>query len=132
MAALPQMKLLISLAQIDGKVAERERNYIINIGRANGLYPDEVEPLFDQRHELLIPEGLTDDFKFNYMFSLIQLMKIDERMYKEELMFCAKIASNLGYKPEVLFDLLLHVNSFNMGQNEMADLKALVQKHLNR
>ena len=88
MAALPQMKLLISLAQIDGKVAERERNYIINIGRANGLYPDEVEPLFDQRHDLIIPDGLTADQKFNYIFSLIQLMKIDERMYKEELLFC--------------------------------------------
>jgi hypothetical protein len=132
MAALPQMKLLISLAQIDGKVADREQNYIINIGRANGLYPDEVTPLFDQRHELIIPEGLSDDQKFNYMFSLIQLMKIDERMYKEELMFCAKIASNLGYKTEVLFDLLLHVKSKDMAQPEMAELKAIVQKHLNR
>jgi hypothetical protein len=31
MPALNQMKLLISLAQIDGTVAPRERNYIINI-----------------------------------------------------------------------------------------------------
>jgi len=132
MAALPQMKLLISLAQIDGKVAERERNYIINIGRANGLYPDEVEPLFDQRHDLIIPDGLTADQKFNYIFSLIQLMKIDERMYKEELLFCGKIAANLGYKSEVLFDLLLNVKSFDMPADEMAELKTRVQKNLKR
>jgi hypothetical protein len=132
MAALPQMKLLISLAQIDGKVADRERNYIVNIGRANGLYPDEVEPLFDQRHELIIPTDLTDDQKFDYIFSLIQLMKIDERMYREELMFCGKIATNLGYRSEVLFDLLLHVRSFEMPAQEMADLKAMVQKNLKR
>jgi hypothetical protein len=132
MAALPQMKLLISLAQIDGKVAERERNYIINIGRANGLYPDEVEPLLDQRHALIIPDGLTDDQKFNYIFSLIQLMKIDERMYKEELLFCGKIATNLGYKSEVLFDLLLNVGSFDMPEKEMAELKARVQRNLKR
>jgi hypothetical protein len=132
MAALPQMKLLISLAQIDGKVAERERNYIINIGRANGLYPDEVEPLFDQRHALIIPDGLTADQKFNYIFSLIQLMKIDERMYKEELLFCGKIAANLGYKSEVLFDLMLNVRSFDMPAEEMAELKARVQKNLKR
>ena len=130
MAALPQMKLLISLAQIDGKVAERERNYIINIGRANGLYPDEVMPLFDQRHELIIPEGLTDDQKFNYIFSLIQLMKIDERMYREELLFCGKIAATLGYRSEVLFDLLLHVRSFEMSDAEMAALRAMVRKNL--
>lgn len=132
MAALPQMKLLISLAQIDGKVADRERNYIVNIGRANGIYPDEVEPLFDQRHELIIPTDLTDDQKFDYIFSLIQLMKIDERMYREELMFCGKIATNLGYRSEVLFDLLLHVRSFEMPAQEMADLKAMVQKNLKR
>ena len=46
MPALNQMKLLISLAQIDGTVADRERNYIINIGRANNIYPDQVLPLF--------------------------------------------------------------------------------------
>lgn len=132
MAALLQMKLLISLAQIDGKVAERERNYIINIGRANGLYPDEVEPLFAKQHELIIPADLTDDQKFSYIFSLVQLMKIDERMYKEELMFCAKIAANLGYQSEALFDLLLHVKTFDMPPAEMASLKALVQKHLTR
>ena len=130
MAALPQMKLLINLAQIDGIVADRERNYIINIGRANGLYPDEVVPLFDQRHELIIPDDLTNDQKFNYIFSLIQLMKIDERMYREELLFCGKIATNLGYRSEVLFDLLLHVKSFQMTDSEMADLKAMVQKNL--
>lgn len=132
MPVLPQMKLLISLAQIDGKVAERERNYIINIGRANGIYPDEVEPLLNQRHELIIPDGLTDDQKFSYIFSLIQLMKIDERMYREELRFCGKIATNLGYRSEVLFDLLLHVKSFEMTAAEMAEIRDMVQKNLKR
>ena len=65
MPALNQMKLLISLAQIDGTVAPRERNYIINIGRANNFYPDQVVPLFDQRHNLIIPEDLSDDQKFD-------------------------------------------------------------------
>jgi hypothetical protein len=80
MPALNQMKLLISLAQIDGTVADRERNYIINIGRANNIYPDQVLPLFDKRHTLIVPDDLTNDQKFDYLFSLVQLMKIDERM----------------------------------------------------
>ena len=130
MPAITQMKLLINLARIDGKVADRERNYIVNIGRANGLYPDEVEPLFEKRHELIVPQDLTNDQKFNYIVSLIQLMKIDERMYREELMFCSTIASNLGYPKEVLFELLLHVGSEDMGAGERAELKALTQKHL--
>jgi hypothetical protein len=132
MPALNQMKLLISLAQIDGTVATRERNYIVNIGRANGFYPDQVEPLFEQRHNLIVPHDLNDDDKFTYLFSLIQLMKIDERMYKEEMMFCSKIASNLGYEPQVMFELLLHVKSVAMTEAEKADLKKLVQDYLKR
>ncbi|MDH4296440.1 MAG: hypothetical protein OEV74_09185, partial [Cyclobacteriaceae bacterium] len=69
------MKLLISLAQIDGTVAARERNYIINIGRANNIYPDQLMPLIDKRHTLIVPQDLTDDLKFDYLFSLVQLMK---------------------------------------------------------
>jgi hypothetical protein len=130
MAAIPQMKLLINLAQIDGQVAERERNYIKNIGRANGIYPDEIDPLFDKRHELIVPEDLNDDQKFAYIFSLIQLMKIDERMYREELMFVTKIAIKLGYKSDVLVELMLHVKSHEMTPAEMKNLKELTQKYL--
>ena len=132
MPALNQMKLLISLAQIDGTVAPRERNYIINIGRANNFYPDQVVPLFEQRHNLIIPEDLSDDDKFDYLFSLVQLMKIDERMYREEIMFCSKIAATLGYDQQVMFELLLHVKAMAMSEEEMAELKKLVQKYLKR
>jgi hypothetical protein len=132
MSGLNQMKLLISLAQIDGSVAERERNYIINIGRANNIYPDEIIPLFDKRHSLIIPQDLTDDQKFEYLFSLVQLMKIDERMYKEEMMFCSKIAANLGYVQQVMFELLLNVKATAMTDEEIAELKKLVQGYLKR
>jgi uncharacterized tellurite resistance protein B-like protein len=132
MPALNQMKLLISLAQIDGTVADRERYYIVSIGRANGIYPDEILPLFDKRHELIVPADLSHDQKFEYIFSLVQLMKIDERMYKEEIMFCSKIAATLGYDQEVMFDLLLHVRTANMDENELKELKKRTEKHLKK
>lgn len=132
MAVLEQMKLLISLAQIDGRVAEREQYYILNIGRANGFYPDEIKPLFDKQHKLTVPENLTVDQKFNYIVSLVQLMKIDERMYKEEIMFCSKIAVNLGYDQGVMFDLLLHVKAGEMSESELRDLRSITDKYLLR
>jgi hypothetical protein len=130
MSALSQMKLLVSLARIDGKVAIRERNYIVNIGRAHGLYPDEIEPLFDQKHEPVIPDGLTEDQKFEYIYTLVQLMKIDERMYKEEMMFCSNIATTLGYRKEVLIELMLEVKGTEMEQYEINTLKRLINKYL--
>ena len=130
MALLAQMKLLINLARIDGDVAERERIYIRNIGLANEFPITQIEPLFDQRHDLIVPDDLTIDQKFDYIFSLVQLMKIDERMYKEEIMFCSKIAAKLGYSQEVMFDLMLHVRGAAMASDEMAALKKLTEKYL--
>lgn len=132
MSALAQLKLLISLAQIDGKVAERERDFITRIGKANDLTNDEMEILFDQRHALIIPNDLTDDQKFDYLFSLVRLMKIDERMYKEEMLFCKKIAENLGYENQVMFELLLHVKAGVMEKDEILNLKEVTQRHLKR
>jgi hypothetical protein len=130
MPALTQMKLLINLAQIDGSVAEREKNYVINIGRANGIYPDQIAPLFDQKHDMIIPGDLSRESKFQYIVSLVQLMKIDERMYKEEISFCSSIAGKLGYRQEVMFELLLHVKPGKMSDQELKDLQILTEKHL--
>jgi hypothetical protein len=132
MALLQQMKLLINLARIDGEVGPREKQYIKNIGLANQFPADDIDLLFEQRHELIVPDNLNNDQKFDYIFSLVQLMKIDERMYKEEIMFCSKIAARLGYNEEVMFDLMLHVKTAVMGKDEMETLKQLTEKFLNK
>src|SRR4051812_975249 len=107
--ALDQLKLLINLAFADGGVAEREEKFIYNIGAANGLSAESVQPLFNSSHEVIVPNDLTNDQRFNYIFSLVQLMKIDERLYKDEIRYCSQVASKLGYNEAVMFDLMLHV-----------------------
>lgn len=126
------MKLLINLAKVDGQVADKEKNHLINIGRANGIYPDEIYPLFTQSHDVVVPEDLSDDQKFDLIFSLIQLMKLDERMYREEIAFCGQVAAKLGYNKQVMFELLSEVKSGGMGANEVESLKKLIQQFLNR
>ena len=130
MQALKKLKLLISLAQIDGVIAEQEMQYILNIGKANGLQAPEIESLVDRVHALVVPVDLNDDDRFNYLLSMVQLMKADEKMFKEELLFCKKMAGNLGYDPQALFDMLLYVKSSEMSDQEKADLKASIAKYL--
>jgi hypothetical protein len=129
--AVIQLKLLINLAQIDGEVGAKERNYIFNIGRANGIAEVVVEPLFDQRHALIVPDNLSNEEKFEYIFSLVQLMKIDERLYQDEIRFCSKVAAKLGYDEAVMFDLMLHVRAV-MEANELDALKKLTGKYLSK
>ncbi|HEX8060749.1 MAG TPA: TerB family tellurite resistance protein [Cyclobacteriaceae bacterium] len=126
---LNQLKHLINLAHIDGGVGEKEEKYIYNIGAANGVSVDTIRPLLSSSHDTIVPTDLTNDQKFDYIFSLVQLMKIDERLYKEEIRYCSKVASKLGYNQNVMFDLMLHVRSV-MKENEMEELKKLTAKYL--
>lgn len=128
---LSQLKLLVNLARIDGEVAERERKYITNIGVANNLPANEVAPLFDVQHAEIVPTDLTIDQKFDYIFSLVQLMKIDERLYKEEIKYCSRVAAKLGYNQDVMFELMLKVKSVAMQQDEMDALRKLTSTYLN-
>jgi hypothetical protein len=128
---IDHLKLLINLARIDGGVGAKEESYIYNIGNANGIKPEFIKPLFSKDHDVIVPNNLSDDQRFNYIFSLVQLMKIDERLYKEEIRFCSKVASKLGYDEAVMFDLMLHVQS-TMPANQLEDLKKLTAKYLSK
>ena len=77
-----------------------------------------------------VKEGLSPEQKFNYICTLVQLMKIDERMYKEELMYCSAIATKLGYEKQVMFELMLHVTGDTMEESELNSLKELTEKYL--
>ena len=127
--AIPQLKLLINLARIDGDVAEREMKYITNIGLANGVPIADITPLFSQTHETIVPSGLSDGERFSYIISLVQLMKIDERLYKEEIRYCSQVAAKLGYDQSVIFDLMLHVRAV-MEANEIEALKELTSQYI--
>ena len=129
---LSRMKLLINLAKVDGQIADKEKNHLITIGRANGIYPDEIYPLFTQSHQVVVPEDLSADEKFDLLFSLVQLMKLDERMYREEIAFCGQVASRLGYNRQVMFELLSHVKTGTMDAVEIESLKKITQDFLKR
>jgi uncharacterized membrane protein YebE (DUF533 family) len=129
--SLLQIKSLINLARIDGDIAERERAYILNIGQANSIKPGEILPLFTSPPVEILPDGMTNDQKFKHLFSLVQLMKIDERMYREEIKYCSHVAAKLGYDEQVMFDLMLHVSA-SMAEAEVKALEELTQKYLTR
>jgi uncharacterized tellurite resistance protein B-like protein len=129
--ALEQLKLLVNLARIDGDVAEKERKYISTIGLANNVATEDIATLFDKNHEVVVPADLSAEQRFSYIFSLVQLMKIDERLYKDEIQYCSKVAAKLGYDETVMFELMLHVRSA-MATGEMQILRKLTEKYLNK
>jgi uncharacterized tellurite resistance protein B-like protein len=130
MIVFEQLKLLVNLARIDGDMATKERAYIISIGKAHGFPESSVETLFYSSHESIIPKELKADQRFNYLFNLVKLMKLDERLYEEEIKFCANIATKLGYQSQVMFELLLKVKAEDMDPKEVDALKDLTTRYL--
>lgn len=128
--ALRKIKLLVSLAQIDGAVAKAEVQFIIRIGAAMGLKESDIEPLFERVHALVLPGDLSHEEKFDHLLLMVQVMKSDEKMFKEELLFCRKLAVHLGYTEQALFDLLLHATPAEMTESEVSTLRESINKYL--
>lgn len=130
MSASIHLNLLIQLAKIDGVVVQEEIDLINQIGKANGLSQQDIEACFDEEKPLDELINLSEDEKFDFIYSVVQLMKIDGRLYDEEIKFCAKMASKLGYDENVLFELILKIYSDpNLSANKES-IKERIQEFL--
>ncbi len=100
------LNVLIQLAASDNQVAEKEAKLIQMIGVSNGLDKSEIDEMMKNPSR---PIGdlslLTDDQKFEHLYHVVQLMKVDGQVFKSEIVFCEDIAQRLGYKKGVIAEL---------------------------
>lgn len=125
-----QLNILVQLAKVDGVVVQEEIDLINDIGKAHGLTEEQIAACYDEHHPIENLEGLTDDEKFEYVYTIVQLMKIDGRLYDEEIKFCGKVAAKLGYNEDVLFELMLKIYSDSHLSADKEEIKKQVQAHL--
>ncbi|MFT5642376.1 MAG: hypothetical protein ACI9A7_002485 [Cyclobacteriaceae bacterium] len=124
------LNLLVQLAKIDGVVVQDEIDLIKQIGKANGMSSDDISACFENPNLVEDLSTLPDDDKYEYIYNIVQLMKIDGRLYKEEIKFCAKMASKLGYSEEVLLELMLKIYSDPNISADKEGLKSTIQLYL--
>lgn len=124
------LNALIQLAKIDGEVADAEMALINEVGLANGLNEAEIKASFDEELPLDNLSTLTDDEKYDFIYSVVQLMKIDGKLYNEEIKFCAKMAAKLGYSENVLFELMLKIYADPDLCADKESLKKTIQEYL--
>ena len=102
-----QLKVLLELARIDNVFDHRERNMIYRVGLAHGMKRKQIDRII-QNGERLVPEtlkDLSDEVKFELLYNIVQLMKIDGRIFNSEILFCQEIAEKLGYKRAAIIEL---------------------------
>ena len=96
---------MIQLAISDNRLVEREERLIYNIGKLHGLSEHEVQELIKKPEPIEPIEALTNDEKFQYLYMVIQMMKIDRKIFKSEIEFCKNVAYKLGFKKAVVAEL---------------------------
>lgn len=101
------LKALIQLSAVDGSIDEPERSYIYTIGKANRIPEKEIDDLMDEtvteKPEADINyQGLMSEERFDFLYDIIQLMKIDGDVYLTEIRYCEGVAEKLGYDKKVV------------------------------
>ena len=106
-----ELNVLINLAASDSNVAARESKLIHTIGNANGIGKEDIEKMLKSPKAIGSIDTLTPDEKFEHLYHLIQLMKMDGQVFRSEIVFCEHIAEKLGFKKVVVAEISQHVYS---------------------
>ena len=101
------LKALIQLSIIDRDFGQPEKTYVYTIGKANRVPEKEIDALVD---EILSSKentdvnfaGLLSEERFDYLYDIIQLMKIDGEVFLTEIKYCEEVAQKLGYSKKVV------------------------------
>ena len=100
-----ELNVLINLAASDKTVAEKEAKLIHMIGRANGMTAEEIDEMVKNPQPIGSITSLTPEQKFEHLYYLVQLMKMDGQVFRSEIVFCEQIAERLGFKKSVVGEL---------------------------
>jgi uncharacterized tellurite resistance protein B-like protein len=129
---IDQLSILVHLSKADNFVAQQESELIHSIGEKHGLSHDEIENIIDNPKPLKNLKDLPSDEKFDYLVTIIQLMKIDGKIFQKEIEFCERVALKLGYKPGVVADLSAYIYSDPTISTNKEFLRSLADQHLIR
>ncbi|WP_017731746.1 hypothetical protein [Nafulsella turpanensis] len=98
-----QLSMLVQLATIDNELAGKESRWLQKIGFGMGMEENEINEIFrkPEPHTIAFTH-LTSEERFEYLYNLIQLMKIDGKVFFSEIDFCKRAAEKLGYQSAVV------------------------------
>lgn len=124
-----QISALIQLATVDGDFDGQEKMHILMVGKANGLSEDEIRKLVDKPEPLPDISTMSEDDRFEYLYNIVQLMKIDSQVYLSEIKYCEDLAEKLGFKRKVIAKLSSNIYSDPSITSNKDSLKKAVLKY---
>lgn len=115
-----QLNILIQLAEADKHFAKIEREMIFKIARDRKFPENEVLDLIRNPEPIDSLGALSNDQKFDYLMSSIELIFIDQNVFESEVIFSKNIAIKLGFNKAVI-DFIIE----NFGQKSHDEFKKI-------
>lgn len=126
-----QLRVLIQLALIDGELDASELRVVEEIAARQSLDTTSIQELISvEKGNTPVLDNLSNDDKFEYMYSLVELMKVDGRMQEKEIKYITFLATKLGYDEAVLFELVTKVHTNKSIEMDKEMLKRKIQSYL--
>ena len=116
-----KLNILIQLAEADKHFATAEREMIVRIAKERNFPEEAVNSLIRSPKPIDSLGALSQDQKFDYLISCIELIYADHKIFESELIFVKSIAIKLGFKKSVVEYLIQ-----NFGKKPHSDLKTAV------
>ena len=132
-----QLKTLVQLAVADNRLDKSEEQMIRAVGEANKVPSEEIQKIIDsgmssrQKEEHHVNySALSFDEKFEYLYNIIQLMKIVLEVYLTEIRYCEGIAERLGFEKKVVSKMSSNIYSDPSITTDRDKLKQQVKKYI--
>lgn len=126
-----RLKVLIKLATSDGAIHPKEKKLIHRLGRINGLTEKEVNELIaDPGNDIINLNRLSNEDKFEHLFNLIQLMKVDGEVFDEEIIYCQGITKRLGFDLSHLMEMYPHIYPNMVDREKKIELRKKAMSYL--
>ena len=132
-----QLRTLVQLAVVDDKFDKSEEQMIMAIGKANRVPQEEIQEIINAGMSSRDKEDSTDfstlsfDEKFEYLYNIIQLMKIDHEIFLSEIKYCERTAEKLGFEKKVVSKMSSRIYSDPSITTDREKLKNQVKKFIN-
>lgn len=136
-----QLNHLIALALIDNNFSTKEKNMIVSLAKANKIPELEILDLMDKslkkrkQSDIELPKmsvpDMTNEEKFEYLYNIVQLMKVDSEVFLSEIRFCEDLAVKLGYSRKVISVLSQKIFSDPAITSDREKLQQEVAKYSN-
>jgi len=114
-----KLNILIQLAEADKHFATAEREMIVRIAKERNFPEEAVNSLIRSPKPIDSLGALSQDQKFDYLISCIELIYADHKIFESELIFVKSIAIKLGFKKSVVEYLIQ-----NFGKKPQSELKS--------